>query len=102
MTVRYVNCFAVRQGADDLFLEGWRAINTYMRAKPGYLNDCLHRSLDPAATYRFVNYVEWESAELHAAAHNDGFRALLSNEWTAAVQSTAALYEVVHEGAAQH
>ncbi|MGH9086627.1 MAG: antibiotic biosynthesis monooxygenase family protein [Acidimicrobiales bacterium] len=99
MAVRYVNCFKVREGAEELFLERWRPINAYMTAKPGYLNDRLHRSLDPAATYRFVNYIEWESAELHVAAHDEGFRALISEEWRAAVQSTAALYEVIHEGA---
>jgi hypothetical protein len=33
---------------------------------------------DLAARFRFINYVRWESAEPWRSAHDDGFRALLS------------------------
>lgn len=99
MSVRLVNCFEVPDGDDETFLARWRVVNAYMTKKPGYLNDRLHRSVDPAARFRYVNYVEWESAELYAAAHDDGFRAIVTDpKWGTRMSSTAALYDVVHEG----
>jgi heme-degrading monooxygenase HmoA len=100
MSVRFVNCFQVQPGVqEEVFLERWREIRAYMTKKPGFLSGRLHRSLNPAAKYRFVNYVEWETAELHAAAHDQGFREFMKHPtWTEGlVTSTPALYDVVSE-----
>ena len=69
-----------------------------MRSKKGYLEHKLHRSLAADAQYRFVNLAQWESVEDFNAAHDEGFRALVSQPHWAAFHSFPALYEVVHEG----
>jgi hypothetical protein len=69
-----------------------------MAAKPGYVSHRLHRSLTPDAHFRFVNYVQWESAEHWQAAHDAGFRQLLADPQWRDVVPTGALYQTVHEG----
>ncbi len=96
--VTLVNCFEVPAGRESEFFSLWQQVNRYMRAKPGYLAHKLHRSLAPEARYRFVNVAQWESQAHFAAAHDDGFRALVSRPEWAAFTSTPALYEVVHTG----
>jgi heme-degrading monooxygenase HmoA len=69
-----------------------------MVTKPGYVSHQLHRSVDPNARYRFLNHGVWRSAEHWRAAHDQGFRALVSRpEWTP-YTSTPALDDVVHAG----
>jgi heme-degrading monooxygenase HmoA len=97
--IKFINCFEVPAGRDVEFLALWREVNAYMAAKPGYLSHKLHRSLAPEAVYRFVNVVEWQSPEHWEAAHDSGFRALVSLPEWADFTSTPSLYEVVHEGA---
>jgi heme-degrading monooxygenase HmoA len=89
-----VNLFEVPAGAEEEFLAFYRRINAYMRAKPGYLGNRLHRSLGPDARYRFVNVVEWESAQACRDGHDDGFRALVGPPDRLPFTSTPALYEV--------
>lgn len=96
--VRFLNCFEVPAGREDEFFALWRDVNKYMTAKPGYVGHWLHRSLASDAKYRFFNYVEWESAEHWGAAHDEGFRALVSRPEWSAFPATPALYEVVHQG----
>ncbi len=98
--VQLVNCFEVPVGRDEAFLRLWREVNTYMTAKPGYLGHRLHRSLGPDARYHFVNYVEWSSAQESAAAHDDGFRALVGQPGWRDFTSTKALYEICDEKSA--
>jgi mannose-6-phosphate isomerase-like protein (cupin superfamily) len=99
--VPFVNCFEVPEGREDDFLAFWREVNDYMAAKPGYVSHRLHRSLAPDAKFRFVNYAEWETAEHWRAAHDEGFRQLVSRlEW-AEFSSTHALYDIVHTGHAR-
>lgn len=95
--VKFLNCFEVPAGMEDEFLEHWREVNAYMAAKPGYVGHRLHRSVSPDAKYRFVNYVEWSSPQTWADAHDDGFRALVSQSHWTAFTTTPALYDVVHE-----
>lgn len=75
--ITFVNCFTVPAGREDEFLAAWTEVNTYMKDKPGYVDHALHRSIDPAAAFRFVNVAHWESADAWRAAHDEGFRARL-------------------------
>jgi heme-degrading monooxygenase HmoA len=99
--VTLVNCFEVPAGREDEFFALWEQVNAYMRKKPGYLAHNLHRSLTPNAPFRFVNVAQWASVEQFQAAHDDGFRALVSQPEWAPFRSTPALYEVVHRATAE-
>ena len=94
--VTLINCFEVPAGREDEFLSAFQTVNAYMRAKKGYISHKMHRSLGADARYRFVNVVQWASQEECQAAHDDGFRALISKPDWADFRSTPALYEVVH------
>ena len=98
--VPFMNCFEVPAGHEDTFLALWQQVNAYMAAKPGYVSHRLHRSLTPDARFRFINYAEWETAEHWRAAHDEGFRRLVSGPEWSEFSSTHALYEVVHAGEA--
>lgn len=99
--VTLVNCFEIPAGRENEFFELWEQVNTYMRQKKGYLGHKLHRSLAPDAKYRFVNVAQWASAADFQAAHDEGFRALVSDEKWRPFSSFPALYEVVHQGSAE-
>src|SRR6476659_1104316 len=77
IVIRFINCFEVPVGRDEDFLELWGAVNAYMQGKPGYVGHRLHRALSDDARYRFVNYVEWASAEYWQGAHDAGCRELV-------------------------
>jgi mannose-6-phosphate isomerase-like protein (cupin superfamily) len=96
--VPFINCFEVPPGREEAFFATFREVNGYMAAKPGYICHRLHRSLSPDARFRFVNYAEWETSEDWRAAHDEGFRQLVSRPEWAEFSSTPALYEVVHAG----
>ena len=98
MSVTFINCFEVAPEADAEFLEFWRRISTYMAGQPGYQSHALHRALGEHARYRFVNVVRWSNAEEFAAAHDDGFRALVTPD--SPYRSVPALFEVIGTGAA--
>jgi heme-degrading monooxygenase HmoA len=95
--VRFLNSFEVPEGRDDEFLALFDEVNAHMAAQPGYRGHRLHRALTPDARYRFVNYVEWESADHWRAAHGEQFRRLVARPEWRAFPSTPVLYEVVHE-----
>jgi heme-degrading monooxygenase HmoA len=95
--ITLVNCFEIPVGREDEFFALWQQVNTYMRQKPGYLEHKLHRSLAPEAKYRFINVARWASKADFDAAHDEGFRALVSQAAWAPFRSFPALYEVVHE-----
>ena len=99
--VHFVNCFEVPQGQEQTFFQLWRDVNAYMATKPGYVSHRLHRSLDPGARFRFVNYAQWESREQFQAAHDDGFHQLLANPQWQDFVPTGGLYEAVHDGPPQ-
>ena len=100
--VTLVNCFEVPAGREEEFLTLWQQVNAYMRQKKGYLSHQLHRSIAPDARFRFVNVAQWLSMEDFNAAHDSGFRALVSQPDWQAFRSIPALYEVVHTGDAAH
>jgi heme-degrading monooxygenase HmoA len=102
MTVTFVNLFEVPAGEDDAFRALWQQVNDYMRAKPGYISHKLHRALRPDARYRFANIVIWASEQEWAAAHDDGFHALVGQPAWTAYPPFPTLYEVVHEASAEH
>jgi heme-degrading monooxygenase HmoA len=96
--VTLVNCFDIPAGREDEFFALWQEVNAYMRQKPGYLGHKLHRAVTGDAMFRFVNVAQWASKDQFAAAHDDGFRALVTKSGWAPFRSTPALYQVVHEG----
>ena len=98
--VTLINCFEVPAGREDEFFSLWQEVNRYMRSKGGYLGHKLHRSLAPDARYRFVNIAQWASLNDFQAAHDDGFRSLVSQPHWQVFTSTPSLFEVVHEGKA--
>lgn len=100
MSVRFINLFTVPVGRDERFLELWRRVNAYMVGKPGYRNHRLHRALSDDAPYRFVNYVEWDSEQAWADAHDEGFRERVADPGWAEFSTTPAVFEIVHEGSA--
>jgi hypothetical protein len=73
-------------------------VKQHTRGKPGYLSHRLHRSIQPGARSPFVNVALWESAESWQSAHDDGFRALVSQPFWADIQPSGALFEVISEG----
>jgi len=99
--ITLINSFRVPAGREDEFFSRWRQVNTYMQSKPGYLEHTLYRSLMPDATYRFVNVARWESLESFNAAHDEGFRALVTDADWSAFPPNPVLYEVVHQGERQ-
>ncbi len=100
--VQFVNCFEVPTGQEEEFFRLWKDVNAYMVRKPGYLGHQLHRAIAGPARFRFVNFGLWESAEHWRNAHDEGFRAMLSQPEWSAFTSTPALYDVVHEGGSVH
>ncbi len=61
--VALINPFEVPVGREDEFVERWNQAADYLRQQEGFISTRLHESLDPAATFRFVNVAVWESAE---------------------------------------
>ena len=69
-----INVFEVPEGRDEEFLAGWEEAKRFMERQPGYVSTALHRSLDPAARFRYVNVAVWESPEhFSAALHHPEF-----------------------------
>jgi len=101
MPVTLINCFEIPRDREDEFFALWQQVNAYMRRKKGYLEHKLHRSLAPDAQYRFVNVARWASRDDFDAAHDDGFRALVSQPSWASFRAHPALYEVVHQAEAE-
>jgi heme-degrading monooxygenase HmoA len=98
--VTLINCFEVPEGRDDAFFALWSEVNQYMRAKPGYRRHRLHRANSSEARYRFVNVADWDSNEQFDAAHDEGFRKLVSKPEWREFPATPNLFQVVHENQA--
>ena len=76
-SVVLINAFEVPPEQDEAFLRGWEAARDFMQRQPGYVATRLHRSLDPAARFRFINVAEWQSpADFQAALTHPEFVAL--------------------------
>ena len=97
----FINCFEVPAGREDEFVSMWEAINRYMREKPGFISNRLHRAVTPEPRFRFVNYVLWRTEADWRNAHDDGFRAMVqANPAWRDFPFTGAVYDVVKEHAA--
>ena len=93
----FINCFEVPKGREDEFVALWAQVNRYMREKPGFVSNRLHRAKAPDARIRFINYVLWRTEADWRAAHDEGFRALVQKpEWRDFL-SIPSLFEVVSE-----
>jgi heme-degrading monooxygenase HmoA len=95
--VIFINCFEVPKGREDEFFAHWSEVNTYMKQKPGFVSNRLHRAKTPNARIRFINYVLWQTEEAWAAAHDDGFRALVQKPEWRDFPPIPAIFEVVSE-----
>ncbi len=72
-----INAFEVPEERDAEFLAHWEAARRFMERQPGYVSTALHRSLDPAARFRYVNVAEWQSPQdFRAALGHPEFAAL--------------------------
>lgn len=98
MSVIFINLFEVPAGRDETFRAMWEQVNDHMRTQPGYQEHRLHRSLADDAPYRYANVATWESPEAWRAAHDEGFRKLVSQPGWREFPSHPALYEIVHAG----
>ena len=68
MPVTLINPFEVAADREAAFVEGWKQTAAVFAGKPGFLDTRLHRSLDPASRFRFVNVAHWSGAEAWAEA----------------------------------
>lgn len=98
--VTLINCFEVPEAADQRFMDLYAQVNAYMRSKPGYAGNRLHKATSEHAAYRYVNVAQWQSAEHCAAAHDDGFRNLVAKDEWKEFRSVPALFEVISENQA--
>jgi heme oxygenase (mycobilin-producing) len=88
-----INAFEVPEGEDDAFLQGWERGRESLRTQDGYLSTRLHRSISPAADFRFVNVALWWSEQaFRAATARPEFR-----DAPVPYPFHASLYEVVRE-----
>lgn len=53
-----INPFEVPEGKEEEFLAQWHEAAAVLRNATGYVSTRLHESLDPKATFRFVNVAE--------------------------------------------
>ncbi len=63
-----INPFTVDPQNADVFLKAWGASADYLRQQPGFISTKLHRSLNPDATFQYVNIAIWESPQAFKAA----------------------------------
>lgn len=96
--VTLINGFKVPVGREEQFFLLWQQVNNYMKTKRGYLGHRLHRALAPNAPNRFINVAQWASEEQFQAAHDEGFRALVSQPAWVDFPPSPFLYEVIDEG----
>jgi heme oxygenase (mycobilin-producing) len=88
-----INAFEVPEGQDEVFLQAWEQAREFLAGQDGYVSTRLHRSLSPAADFRFVNVAVWRSRQaFQAATAQPGFR-----NAPVPFPFHASLYEIVHE-----
>ncbi|HVZ52087.1 MAG TPA: antibiotic biosynthesis monooxygenase [Pseudolabrys sp.] len=97
----FVNCFEVPAGREDEFVALWDEVNRYMREKPGFVSNRLHRAVTPQSRYQFINYVEWATVEHWRGAHDEGFRALVQRPVWRDFPHAGSVCEVIVEHTAQ-
>ena len=67
-TATLINCFQVPAEREEEFLTLWHQADALLRARGGYLTTRLHKALQPASRYQYVNIAELDSAETWKAA----------------------------------
>lgn len=88
-----INAFEVPEGQDEVFLQAWEQAREFLAGQDGYVSTRLHRSLSPAADFRFINVAVWRSRQaFQAATSQPGFR-----NAPVPFPFHASLYEIVHE-----
>ena len=88
-----INAFEVPDGQEEEFLAAWERARAFLATQPGYLSTRPHRSLSPAADFRFVNVAVWQSPQaFQAATSQPGFAAA-----PVPFPFHASLYQVVHQ-----
>jgi heme-degrading monooxygenase HmoA len=91
-----INAFRVPVDREAEFLRLWEAADALLRVNGGYATTRLHRALDDAATFRFVNVAELDSVEhWRAVITGAEFRTVAAE--MAEFRSTPALYTVARE-----
>lgn len=94
-SVVLINPFEVSADKGDEFLAGWREAADYLRRQEGFVSTRMHQSLDPAATFQFVNVAIWESAEhFQRAVKQPEFRELVQGM---PFSNHPAIYRVIDE-----
>jgi heme-degrading monooxygenase HmoA len=63
-----VNAFEVPEGDDAEFVALWTATRDTVRPLDGYIGSRLHRAVDAAAEFRFVNVAPWRDVDAFTAA----------------------------------
>lgn len=91
-----VTTFIVPAAFEEGFLIWWRMTAPMFSAQPGFLGAKLHRSLDSAARFRFINIAEWRTSPAERDA--------LARIWSSTPKPSLpgfewhpALYDVVEE-----
>lgn len=88
-----INAFEVPEGQDEAFLAAWERAREFLVTQEGYVSTRLHRSLSPAADFRYVNVAVWQSPQaFQAAISQPGFR-----DAPVPFPSHPSLYEVVRK-----
>lgn len=72
MAVILINTFIVPEAQEAEFLRNWKATTEVFKKRPGFIETHLHRNTGVGnATFRFINYAKWESADAWRSNHDD-------------------------------
>lgn len=66
--VVWINPYEVAPEEDEAFMAAWTTVRDTVKGRHGYIGSRLHRALDPAATFRFVNIAPWSDLDSFTAA----------------------------------
>ncbi len=62
-----INVYSVPTGKEEEFLMWWYEMKETLTGAPGFISGRLHRSLNAAARFNFINVVEWENSNYSQA-----------------------------------
>ena len=94
-TVILINAFEVPAGKEDEFIAQWQVGAAYMQRQDGFISTRLHQSLDPRASFHFVNVAVWASPDHFRRAVSTAEFQELTREMP--FPNHPALYRVIHE-----
>ena len=90
-----INAFEVPAGKEDEFVARWQMAADYLRRQDGFISTRLHQSLDPRASFHFVNVAIWASPDQFRRAVSAPEFQELSRDMP--FPGHPALYRVIHE-----